>query len=426
MFAEGFFKTTFGFEETNYDDVQKLLLQSAEFTKSSINRSPTETDVVIPGSERCILRNLPNGTTLDCGRFSTPSVAELRQLVELELQAPGMADHVKQFIAKEAPPLISFRNVTGESFSMHCQNDLRGAVFQAASQFNYLEFPSPGVVPEKGINGYMHDRTQGPACAMACGAGTAYRNYLIDVSGPSADETSASSAAPATRGQRKDKQCDGLADATAHLLHVSRSEHSFYVVRNGYVESTGEKLDRLNAFLASEPAAGLEFSSKLRIAVQEDTQVTAPSAGKAFRKQPDGTWKEVCDEASCAASAPLVTQTYNSALSVGYSRVGDRAWEPLARLVLNGTYEATLLVGVLQTLRNIRVAGGKPGPILVPILLTKVGGGVFGNRAEWIVDAIRSGVRSVSSLGVPLDVRVVHFREIEQDYTPLEQELTTK
>ena len=55
------------------------------------------------------------------------------------------------------------------------------SVIQAASQFNALEFPSEHITPEKGILGYEWDNTQGPACARACAAGTAYRNYLAPV-----------------------------------------------------------------------------------------------------------------------------------------------------------------------------------------------------------------------------------------------------
>jgi hypothetical protein len=45
------------------------------------------------------------------------------------------------------------------------------SVFQAASQFNCLEFPGPECKPEDGVTAYFCDRTQGPACALACGAG---------------------------------------------------------------------------------------------------------------------------------------------------------------------------------------------------------------------------------------------------------------
>jgi hypothetical protein len=54
------------------------------------------------------------------------------------------------------------------------------------------------------------------------------------------------------------------------------------------------------------------------------------------------------------------------------------AWEAFARLVLEAAYEATLLAAVEQS-----SAGG---PNIV--LLTRVGGGAFGNADEWIDDAI--------------------------------------
>lgn len=47
-----------------------------------------------------------------------------------------------------------------------------GSVSMVASQFNCLEFVNPNVVPEDGVTNYIYDHTQGPSCAMSCGAGT--------------------------------------------------------------------------------------------------------------------------------------------------------------------------------------------------------------------------------------------------------------
>ena len=44
-----------------------------------------------------------------------------------------------------------------------------------ASQFNLLEMTGPEITPEDGVTRYAHDRTQGPACAIAAGAATVYR-----------------------------------------------------------------------------------------------------------------------------------------------------------------------------------------------------------------------------------------------------------
>ena len=56
-----------------------------------------------------------------------------------------------------------------------------GSIFQVASQYNCLEMVSPDVSPENGITRYEWDRTQGPACSIAAGAATIYRNYFIPI-----------------------------------------------------------------------------------------------------------------------------------------------------------------------------------------------------------------------------------------------------
>jgi hypothetical protein len=64
-------------------------------------------------------------------------------------------------------------------------------------------------------------------------------------------------------------------------------------------------------------------------------------------------------------------------------------------LVLEATYEATLLAAVEQL-----AAGGSH-----IVLLTRVGGGVFGNDDAWIDDAIVRALEIVKHAG--LDVRLV-------------------
>ena len=41
---------------------------------------------------------------------------------------------------------------------------------------------SPNLTPEDGVTCYQNDRTQGPACAIAAGAATIYRNYFVPLS----------------------------------------------------------------------------------------------------------------------------------------------------------------------------------------------------------------------------------------------------
>ena len=94
---------------------------------------------------------------------------------------------------------------------------------------------------------------------------------------------------------------------------------------------------------------------------------------------------------------PVVTQVYCSALPVAYSRTAAPAWEPFARLVLEAAYEATLLAAAEQQQR-----GGS-----ATVLLTRLGGGAFGNPDHWIDDAMLRGLAAVADAG--LDVRLVSY-----------------
>ena len=73
--------------------------------------------------------------------------------------------------------------VTGDVPQMRQAPGCTGALIQVASQFNVLEMTGRSVSPEEGLTRYVHDRTQGPACAVAAGAATIYRNYFVPVAG---------------------------------------------------------------------------------------------------------------------------------------------------------------------------------------------------------------------------------------------------
>jgi hypothetical protein len=103
---------------------------------------------------------------------------------------------------------------------MHRQPEYTGALFQVASQFNLLEMTGPSVTPEDGVTIYQHDRTQGPACAIAAGAAIIYRNYFARVNG--------------AEGQTKERQLDGLADLGLSLSKaLSQPVDALWKMRNG-------------------------------------------------------------------------------------------------------------------------------------------------------------------------------------------------
>lgn len=79
--------------------------------------------------------------------------------------------------------------------------------------------------------------------------------------------------------------------------------------------------------------------------------------------------------------------------------------------VLEGTYEATLAVAAILTVNRAS---------RVKVFLTAVGGGAFGNRSMWIVNAIERALFMFSAY--PLDVFLVHFGSVPRgSYASLEK-----
>ena len=122
---------------------------------------------------------------------------------------------------------------------LHIDAANAGALFQVASQFNLLEMVSPGVTPEQGVGIYENDRTQGPACAIAAGAGTIYRNYFAPTNGQI--------------GQSEENQLDCLTDLGEAL---GNSGNRLWKMRNGYALPSQSGLleitERLKACSESE------------------------------------------------------------------------------------------------------------------------------------------------------------------------------
>lgn len=126
-----------------------------------------------------------NGKAFGVGDFTMPRLEGLRSVVR-PVQSPTT---VRQSVA--------------DVQDLHRDPSNAGALFQVASQFNMLEMVGPHVTPDEGVGIYEYDRTQGPACAIACGAGTLFRNYFVPVGDG--------------LGQTDLRQLDGLADISAAL-----------------------------------------------------------------------------------------------------------------------------------------------------------------------------------------------------------------
>lgn len=260
----------------------------------------------------------------------------------------------------QVPGALTLGTVEGDVRRLHSDPENAQAVFQVASQFNLLEMVGPDVTPEHGVTGYAHDRTQGPACAIAAGAGTIWRNYLV----PIGDQI----------GQTADRQLDGLADLGNALAHdIGVPPGSLWQMRNGYALPERGSLARIEAHLAALPKVGRDhLRGLLRVGVHRDVGVTEPGAA------PDAR----------------VTQVYCSALPVAYSRIPAAEWTQFATLILEAAYEATVLAAVLNAVLNAAGGGSRR------LLLTRIGGGAFGNDDGWINAATLRALHCVADQGI--------------------------
>ncbi len=303
----------------------------------------TQRQLVVRGDR---LVSLVNGKSYGIGSFEMPSLGELRERTEGVL-----------------PGNLKVSSVTGDVRKLHREPEFEGALFQVASQFNMLEMVGPSVTPEQGVTRYAGDHTQGPACAIAAGAATIYRNYLIPCQGGI--------------GQTKDRQLDGLADvgeALAELTGVPGS--GLWAMRNGYAMASPQGLRAIARALETATEDEIDrLRAKLRIGVHGKVEVT--DAESELR--------------------PMVSQAFCSALPVAYAG-GDRdLWAPLASLVLEAAYEATLLAAV----KNASNGGSNI------VLLTHLGGGAFGNEESWILGAMQRALALHKDR--ELDVRIVCY-----------------
>jgi hypothetical protein len=207
-----------------------------------------------------------------------------------------------------------------------------GTLFQAASQFNCLESPGACVTP---VAEYFHDYTQGPRASISAFPGTLLRHH----------------AAPDTRGTRfvqtDQTHLNLLADVFAEDVAVVQCG---YLMEHNVRDPTALVVALTDRF------------ESIRVGVHESVQVVL---GYDFAGSVEDSENR------------RVAQVFTSTVAGGGYGSGEMdaaQFEGACRQLLRGAYLGTLLAAAALGQRRV--------------VLTLIGGGVFGNPIPLIWDAI--------------------------------------
>jgi len=199
------------------------------------------------------LTSLVNGKSYRTGELELTKLSELRNRVELGHAKAGR---------------IRVSLVSGDVRTMHLSPEFAGALFQVASQFNLLEMVGPNRTPEDGVTIYQSDATQGPACAIAAGAATIYRNYFVKVGDQS--------------GQTRDRQLNALADIGAALkARLPTDVGELWSMTNGYALCMRTSLAAITQLLDDSTPKEIDaLRGQLRIGVHHDVEFRRQEASR--------------------------------------------------------------------------------------------------------------------------------------------------
>ena len=297
----------FSEDELSYEAIQEQF--SVEHEPSSPRRRPPTTAATSQhtGSgptTSTILTSKVNGRRMVAGRFESVSLAQLRKRVDEIITSRDTGTNASTGTASTSPfAANTVREYVGDIRTILNDPSNAGSMIQVASQFNCLEMIEPRVTPEMGIGIYENDHTQGPICAMACGAGTIYRNYFVEVP---------KGGGGGGVGQTADRQLDGLYRLG---MELGNDNGSLWTMQNGYCQATSSGLAAINGILRAASEEKMDyFRGLLEIGAQWDTEVTSAT--------------------STTANPLCVSQIFCSALPVSYARrsVEKSEWKNFATL----------------------------------------------------------------------------------------------
>ena len=228
------------------------------------------------------------------------------------------------------------------------------------------------VTPSKGVTDYYIDKTQGPICSIACGAGTVYRNYSIN--------------------NASDHPINGQINNASGLQEILGNK---FIVKNGYTINNSEMPEKFKSIIINQREELLE---NLRIGIHKKVGITY-TRGNGI---PNNHYKYVGNEGK------MVTQVFCSAMSFQNARKFKKSWLDLAGIILEATYEATIRSAYLRSIDT------EPEPEMEStnknkVYLTLVGGGVFLNEDIAIFNAIKKAIKIAQTENLGLDIILVDY-----------------
>jgi ribosomal protein L33 len=223
------------------------------------------------------LFSLANNKEFKMGTLEVISLKELKEKLELKTYNQSK---------------IKISEFYGNVIDFHQKPENKNALFQVASQFNLLEMYRPENTPEMGITIYQYDRTQGPACAMTCAAGTLYRNYFTNIN---------------------------TLDNIEKLF-----TKKYWEFKNGYTIFDENEIDTFEKEVLEKKE---EILNNLKLGIQWDTEVIGTNH--------------------------CVSQIYCSAVPVSYNDIKAEELDSFSKIILEAVYEATFIAGILNETSNI-------------------------------------------------------------------------
>lgn len=356
---EDFFQDLFGIPEKSFSNLTDTYLKAVIFQGTYQNRpvymlkKPYELKINPDSVSKTYQAGYVEILTIDALRNKT-------KIIEQSNSGEGTLSVIGVDFSNKESACAAYVDIG----ALQADSNNKDCVFQAASNFNILEFVNAEQTPEtQPLSTYPGDITQGPFAAISAAPGTVLRHYFMYHD---------NNTTPQQWRQTKDKQVN-LLDQTG------------IAVKNGYVQFESTDFNAL----------ATDLVGKIKVAYHRDVQVTF---GQNFLKT--GTHAVVKDQSQ------IIDQVYTAAVDFGKDNAqfkNNKQALLVAQAVLDAAYEGTI---------RAAYAHGKK-----KVFLTLIGGGVFANSPEMIAAAIEKQIDFIKQSGMSVVLNLFDINRLPQSGT---------